>query len=221
MLSRGSMVPTAITAAVVIASVAVWWLHSRGAANPASQTELDRIVPAKAPLPVPEHNTKTDPVTNRVVQDRAEMSVDVNSDGKRSGTASGMKRTGMAGGQFVMSNSILVACNDPGIKGAHTCDRLYADLAQITKEPRDVTWASDMEEKLQAYVEQTFKDASIRNIDCRTSLCAMEVQTEDPTIAAVFHPYPQPLLNQLDRDTWMESAVGTTPRVFVVMYKRL
>lgn len=114
MLSRRLMVLTAIATAVVIASIAVWWFHSRGANDPASPTGLDKVVPAKASLRWPEPNPKTQLVTKSVVQDRAEMSLAVNSDRNTSGLASGMKRTGIAGGQFVMSNSILVACNDPG-----------------------------------------------------------------------------------------------------------
>jgi hypothetical protein len=218
-MSRKSTVLAAITMTIVIALLAAWWVHSHSAISAASPTEIDRMVPAKPSLRVPEHTLKTDAVVAPVSQVRAVIPVNDGPNAKRSGAANDNKRPGATGGPFVMSSSILSACNDPGIKGAHICDRLYADLAQIAKEPQDDTWSSDMEEKLQAYVERTFKDASIRNIDCRTSFCAMEVQTGDPTITAAF-PYPNPLLNQLHRDTWMESAVGTAPESFVVIYKR-
>jgi hypothetical protein len=136
MLSRRSMVPTAITTAVIIASVSVWWLHFH-AASPASPMELERMVPAKAPLPVPEHTSKTDSVTDPVFKARAEISVNEGSDAKGSGAADDIKHSGAAGGAFVMSSSILVACNEPGIKAAHICDRLYADQVLAGYDPRD------------------------------------------------------------------------------------
>jgi hypothetical protein len=107
------------------------------------------------------------------------------------------------------------------MKAGHICKKFYVDLAQMAKEPRDSAWANDMEAKLQAYIEQEFKDALIRNIDCRTSLCAIEVETTDVRISAVF-PYPNPLNNQLMRENWMSSTEKTPSGAdtFVVIYKR-
>jgi hypothetical protein len=129
------------------------------------------------------------------------------------------KHLGVAGGPLVVPDSVSAACKDPGIKGAHICDRLYADLAQMAKEPRDPAWSSHIEETLQAYVEQEFQDATIQNIDCRTSMCEMEVQSTNPKIVSVF-PYSNPLNDQLERDTWMESTVAVDPQIFVVIYRR-
>ena len=89
----------------------------------------------------------------------------------------------------------------------------------MAREARDLSWASDMEERLQMYIEKTFEDAKIRNIDCRTTMCEIEVETMDTKISATF-PYGNPLNKLLTRDTWMESKVGVDPESFVVIYKR-
>jgi hypothetical protein len=223
MLSRKATGNTALVIATLIASGVVWRLQFRGAVTPPLPKEQHRLVTAAASLHVPERSSNKDFVSSPSSPPRAATPFDGGSVAKGSAAADNFKRPGVAGDPFVVPDSILAACNDPGIKAGHICKGFYADLAQMAKEPRDSAWASDMEEKLQAYVEKEFKDASIRNIDCRTSLCAIEVESTDAKIAALF-PYPNPLTYQLIRDSWMESRektpLGADLNIFVVIYKR-
>jgi hypothetical protein len=52
----------------------------------------------------------------------------------------------------------------------------------MAQEPRDPAWAPDMETKLQDLVMAEPNKFSIRDIECRMSLCAVEV-------ASVYGPY--------------------------------
>jgi hypothetical protein len=125
---------------------------------------------------------------------------------------------------FVLPDSILATCRDPGIEAGHICERFNAALRAFTEEVRDPVWASETEEKLQAYVEKGFPDATILNIECRTTLCGIEVETANGGIAdATFRPYPQPLSSELIREDWMKSLGDTQSglAIYIVIYRRL
>jgi len=56
-----------------------------------------------------------------------------------------------------------------------------ASVAKMTEEPRDTDWAAKMEEKIQAAVDmQGSGKYVIRNLECRTSICILEVETHVP-----------------------------------------
>ena len=221
MLTRKAIGNTALVIATLMASGVVWRLEFRGPVNPALPKEQHRLATTAASLQVPEGSASSDLLPRPSSPTRPATPVDRAPDAKGSAAANGAEHLEVAAGPFVVPDSILATCNDPGMKTGHICKKFYADLAQMAKEPRDSAWANNMEEKLQAYIEQEFKDASIRNIDCRTSLCAIEVETTDVRITAVF-PYPNPLNNQLMRENWMSSTKKTPSGadLFVVIYKR-
>jgi hypothetical protein len=132
----------------------------------------------------------------------------------------------VVGHRFAVSPSIDAGCNDPGLKAVHFCDRLQANLADMSKESRDSAWAADMETQLQDFVaSQRYDPSSIRNVECRTSWCAIEVASIYKSFVGIF-PYADPLMRQLDRDgySWATGSepdpTGATVHVVVQMYRR-
>ena len=62
-----------------------------------------------------------------------------------------------------------------------------ASVAKMVTEPRDIEWAARMEEKIQAAVAMEGPEKyAIRNLECRTSMCILEVETRVPE---PFHRY--------------------------------
>jgi hypothetical protein len=132
----------------------------------------------------------------------------------------------VVGQRFAVSSSVEISCNDRGLKAHHICDRLQINLADMSKEPRDTAWATEMEMKLQDLVaSQGYDPSSIRNVECRTSWCAIEVASIYKAFVGVI-PYPNPLNSQLDRDAWSWAVgretdpTGAEIQVFVQLYRR-
>jgi hypothetical protein len=219
MMPRKTLWYLALLLAIIIALALAARPHISGMGAHKSSEESHLAEIASAPLRVPERPSISAPPSSPSPPRTTAPSVNLGSEAKESAAVDSIQRPGVVGGPLVVPDSVSAACMDPGIKGAHICDKLYADLARMAKEPRDSAWSGQMEETLQAYVEQRFPDATIQNIDCRTSLCEMEVQSTNPKIVSVF-PYSDPLNNQLQRDTWMESQVAVDPQIFVVIYRR-
>jgi len=83
------------------------------------------------------------------------------------------------GNQFPMSDSVDAACKS--LSHPVLCDRLRHDLSEMAHQPRDPAWASDTEAKLQSLVESQKPHAySVRNVECRETLCALEVVSDGP-----------------------------------------
>jgi hypothetical protein len=88
-------------------------------------------------------------------------------------TASALDES-VVGAPFPMSPSVALGC-----KRDHFCDELKEDLAKMKMEPRDVVWATDMEERIRDYVASLGPDKSfVRDVECRTSYCAVEVTSD-------------------------------------------
>jgi hypothetical protein len=83
------------------------------------------------------------------------------------------------GRSFQVSNSVDSRCkHEPSL-----CADVLRNLAKLASEPRDNRWAAEMEKLIQTNItEQEQKQYSIRNIECRMSVCAVEV-------ASIFGPY--------------------------------
>jgi hypothetical protein len=64
-------------------------------------------------------------------------------------------------------------------KRDYICDDVHEKLAKMATEPRDTTWAAEMEALIQQDVlsEEEPGRFRIRDIECRTSLCAAEVES--------------------------------------------
>jgi hypothetical protein len=81
------------------------------------------------------------------------------------------------GQAFQISASIRAGCKNDSIE----CPLVMASVAKMVEEPRDIAWASKMEEKIQAVVDKQGPGKyATRNLECRTTLCILEVEVRVP-----------------------------------------
>lgn len=99
------------------------------------------------------------------------------------------------GRPFPLSASMQAACKVE----FDGCKRLYDDLSTLAQEPRDPHWSDAMETKLRNYVEAESGDFTIRSLECRSSVCAIEV-------ASMNGPLPSPSSSTLDNWVLAEAA---------------
>jgi hypothetical protein len=100
---------------------------------------------------------------------------------QNSGTAEGASSSSsridrsVVGTAFPVPDSIETSC---GRKNGDFCERQHRALAEMAQEPRDEAWATKTESLIQhEIISQGPGIYSIRNIECRTSICAVEVQS--------------------------------------------
>lgn len=80
------------------------------------------------------------------------------------------------GTPFSVSASVRTMCKRDNI----ICPEVYKKLSQLVQEPRDNAWASQTETNIQGQIESLGPDKYvIRNLECRTSVCAVEVSSTD------------------------------------------
>ena len=73
------------------------------------------------------------------------------------------------GRPFPVSASVQETCKITG------CADMVQDLSKFVQEPRDPSWSDGMEARLRNYIEAQPGNYAIRDIECRTSVCAVEV----------------------------------------------
>lgn len=185
--------------------------------------------PSRAPMLEP---------TNRPAQAAAARSSHPSRDGEQISTPAESKqiitsraaiRPGieLSGNQFGVSASVVTLCRVGSAWGGGVdCARIRDDLSTMAQESRDPAWAPAMEAKLQNYFErQNLEHFSIRNVECRASLCAIEaVAARDQPMVFVFGS-PDPLANQLIAPTYFADGEETDPsgvklNVVLATYRR-
>src|SRR5882724_4807676 len=83
----------------------------------------------------------------------------------------------VVGEAFQVSASVREGCKRDTIE----CPLVMDSVARMIKEPRDNDWAAKMEEKIQGAVDmQGPGKYVIRNLECRTSICILEVEIHVP-----------------------------------------
>jgi len=86
------------------------------------------------------------------------------------------KRADIIGQRFPISASVEAPCSQQAKRGNEAqCGEVLPLLSEMSQEPRDETWAPAMEEKLRNLIMNEPAPFEIRDIECRTSLCAVEV----------------------------------------------
>ncbi len=85
------------------------------------------------------------------------------------------------------------------------CDAVNLGLATMEQEPRDPAWAPMIEERLKESLAADPRGLSIRTIECRRSLCALEVATADRSYIGPSYEFI--VDNKLFRGSW---TVGDT-----------
>ncbi len=98
------------------------------------------------------------------------------------------------GRPFPTSRSVTRACaTDPAI--AQSCLRLMEVLSELSAEPRDIRWARDMEERIEAAVARPDPGKfTVRAVECRSTHCALEVSANNEYYLGHFDD--DPLLNR-------------------------
>lgn len=75
-----------------------------------------------------------------------------------------------------MSDSVAASCRDSVAKwGEVALCHILQRLSVMTQQPRDLVWAQEMEEKLRDIVHAEPGEYTIRVLECRQSLCVVEV----------------------------------------------
>jgi hypothetical protein len=83
----------------------------------------------------------------------------------------------VVGQPFQLSPSVIQSCKSDGVE----CRLMMKSVAEMVQQPRDIDWATRMEAKLQASVDVEGPDKYvIRNLECRTSTCLLEVEVRVP-----------------------------------------
>jgi hypothetical protein len=84
----------------------------------------------------------------------------------------------VVGRPFEISESVINGCKAIVIE---ECRVVMASVAKMAAEPRDTQWAKKMEERLQTAADMEGGGKYlIRNLECRTSTCIVEVVLRDP-----------------------------------------
>ena len=79
----------------------------------------------------------------------------------------------VVGRQFPISGSVRPDCSG---NGGVECE-LADSLTKFSQEPPDVNWAHLVEERVRSIVESRNPGFAIRNLECRATLCVMEVES--------------------------------------------
>lgn len=96
--------------------------------------------------------------------------------GGQNAVAKGIDKS-VAGRLFDVSESVKQACKTDTIE----CPLVMQSITSMIKEPRDLQWAAAMEETIQAAVDARGSDKYVtRNLECRTSICILEVEVHVP-----------------------------------------
>ena len=95
------------------------------------------------------------------------------------------------GRRFPVSASVTAGCKSDG-----GCPELDEELAKFAQEPRDLAWAADIEARMRQRVMANSSEFTIRSLECRTSLCAIEAAsfTGGFTAGTALNPTLRPLL---------------------------
>lgn len=87
----------------------------------------------------------------------------------------------VVGRPFQISASVKQGCMGETVE----CPLVLASVARMVNQPRDIDWAKKMEEKIQGVVDRQKPGAYlIRNLECRTSTCILEVECRDGPFVA-------------------------------------
>jgi hypothetical protein len=81
---------------------------------------------------------------------------------------------------FEIGPAIRQMCEGPGMPAAF-CPELDSFVAALRAESRDTSWAAEMESRIENYLHAMLgKEADIRSLECRATLCAAEYATTIP-----------------------------------------
>ena len=87
----------------------------------------------------------------------------------------------VVGVPFPVSESVEQRCEKFAAEHGEStsCKNIHTLLTKMSQEPRDVAWATTLEATLRRLIAADPKQFTIRAIECRTSLCAVEVASSN------------------------------------------
>jgi hypothetical protein len=141
-------------------------------------TSVPNISPSSKHLKLPDSSVTAGRTSSQDLK-AEKNSIEMTSTDKSNSPAATFSRIdeSVVGQVFQVSDSVKEGCKSDTIE----CPLVMASVARMAKEPRDIDWAPRMEEKLQAAVDmQGPGKYVIRNVECRTSTCILEVEVHAP-----------------------------------------
>lgn len=149
---------------------------SSGHAAPNPASELRSPIPSSAHdviQPDAQHPTTT--IDSRGLSGRTTQSESLDSQ-TRENAKSLVDGHLEVGRPFPISRSIESHCRSAHVAlYVERCTEVQALLAEFSQESRDARWASSVEANLRVHVSQKVAGGAIRALECRFSLCAIEV----------------------------------------------
>lgn len=151
-------------------------LEASASGQPTSDTqsnaEIGRDVPAKPPGvsvgPVSESNHE-EPLQDDTVFGSQLGADQALSTGDRA-LPEGRKRT-----RFPVSRAIQMRCDFEPSAMPRDCGELLKKLDKFAGEERDPDWAAVTEHRIVRHIHEVLPDSTIRGVECRISLCVVEV----------------------------------------------
>jgi hypothetical protein len=186
-LSKRKWVPLAL--ALIVVALAVMYAHDSSRHPLSARLGVRNTVTAHT-TPIGDLKAGNSNTPIPAAKAREEKAKYDNSIGPIS-TFSGIDES-LVGQPFQISASIGEGCKNDLIE----CPLVMASVARMVKEPRDIDWAARMEKRLQAVADmQGAGRYVIRNLECRTSTCILEVEVRpgtfpryDPAVTADLRP---------------------------------
>lgn len=191
-------VASVIAALLIVAAVSTFYLQRNdrqiaSQAEPASHRTREQPMEPVASLETAHHAGKAESAASTEVEppprsidgaatsppDRAKSTAtqaDVTAP-LQGGPVTGTVTSASGGGHtFPVSKSVRSDC-EGNSRGVGICVDVAQLLKTFNEEPRDVSWASDMEARIRTFVNSEEGKFTIRALECRTSVCAVEVES--------------------------------------------
>lgn len=95
-------------------------------------------------------------------------------------------------GAATWSDSALRMCADAAADGYY-CQMVHRELDLFAKEARDETWAAHTESRLREIVRRDPRELAVSFLQCRSSLCLLEISSKDLTYIGLMYEEVAPL----------------------------
>lgn len=118
------------------------------------------------------------------------------SDSERPFEGNGLDANAVIGHPFRVSASVEIICKRFSSGDRDSCSEVHRVLSEFSQEPRDLAWATNIENRLLALAESD--NYTVRDIECRASLCVGEV-------ASIYGRFPW--MEVLGKDAVLEKSL--------------
>lgn len=158
-----------------------------------------------------------EPPTAPSIQDESQSETDSSVD------FNALDANSVVGRPFPVSASVIDSCERFKLQGKELqCKDSYAALANMAQEPRDTVWAPKAEEALRKLIMMEPDKYTIRNIECRTSICVAEYSAVRPQQLFPSHEFQRDsgLTEEIRMFAYETDPSGATLIVTVIPFTR-